>query len=282
MKHAIRNSLILAVILIAIVTLSYNNHRKLKIRQQNANIELQNLENEREIYSGGDRDDQYLTYLLAKIDFAEKWTIENSKFFLKDENSINSEIYFQNIARRYVPNIRLNFFPRIINSQTIYTLSGTSSILELYTFINYIEKLGALFTIENLTINNNFVETENGPQNKIDYSIDIKPHGKNTGSDYIQIPLRRITITQMQRDPFRPAIYEPITDPNQEILVKHDELTLVSFYQNEAFFVDSQNNLVTLTPDQRVAYGYFKHIDSQNRAVFMINKTGIYETVYQN
>jgi hypothetical protein len=33
---------------------------------------------------------------------------------------------------------------------------------------------------------------------------------------------------------------------------------------------------------QRIAYGFFSHVDNQNRAVFRINTTGLYETMHIN
>jgi hypothetical protein len=66
--------------------------------------------------------------------------------------------------------------------------------------------------------------------------------------------------------------------PSQEAMVSFYELSFISFTQQHAFFIDGARNVIALAPMQRIAYGFFSHVDNQNRAVFRINMTGLYET----
>jgi len=102
------------------------------------------------------------------------------------------------------------------------------------------------------------------------------------GKDILNTPFKRVAFTPLAKDPFRPAIHPPMFDPNQEKFPNHEELKLVSFTRNMAFFITPTNHTLTLKPNQAVAYGYFSHVDSNNRAVFKINRTGFYDTVYVN
>jgi hypothetical protein len=213
----------------------------------------------------------------------QNWTLENSKFFLDDDTSRITWEYLQNIVHRFDENFQFNFVTQTARNITEYQISGSSRVMYLYVFLNYLEKLGALYTIENVTLTQSFKETDDGPTNDVNFTIIIRPWiDKAVGKNLNETPLRRIAFDHIMKDPFRPAIHPPMWDPRQERFIDFEGLKLIGHSGNQGFFSTEGTAVISLNSMQRVAYGYFSHIDQRNnRAVFRINKTGLYENVFK-
>ena len=283
MSNVTRNTLILFVLLVVIASFFgrqiYNQNLKIEDMER----ALERVQRELRQYDGVVIDTLLIYYLQVKIEYMDEWSIQNSKYFLSRDDSRTTWTYLQNIINRFNPDFFFNFTVSSRSAgQNEYTLSGIALISDLYILVNHIERLGALYTIESLDLSQTFQETERGPTNFINYSINIKPWiDSSVGRDINQTPMRRIAFFPLLRDPMRPALHPPMTDPAQEVFDKHENLRLVSFTQNEAFFLDHTGRLVNLRRMQRVAYGYFSHVDTRNsRAVFRINRTGLFETIF--
>jgi len=283
MKYAVRNSIFLFILLLIIVGVFYFD-----ISQRNMQIEtleqaLRTAEQELASFGGIRPDTLRVNFLSEKIAHLEGWAFDNSKFFLAADDSRITWAYLQNIIRRFNRNLDFNF--SVVNrgpSLFDYTITGTTTVPYLNAFVNHIEKLGALYTIENITVTQNFVATERGPVNNINYSMTLRPWVDATlGKNLNEAEMRRISYSRLPRDPFRPSIHPPMRVPSQEALIAHEHLRFVSFTNQHAFFVDQNSNVIALSPLQRVAYGFFSHIDRENRAVFRINRTGLYETIFK-
>ena len=223
-------------------------------------------------------------WMTNKTTHMENWTLEFSKFFLEADNSKITWEYLQEIVNRFDENFEFNFVVTTRGSQTDYTISGLVRVMYLYVFINYLEKLGALYTIESLTLSQAFAESDEGPVNDVSFSMTIRPYiDGSVGKDVNQTPLRRITYDYIMKDPFRPAIYPPMRDPAQEQFIDYEKLNLIGFSNNQGYFSSENQTVISLNAMQRVAYGYFSHIDQRNsRAVFRINRTGLYENIYKD
>jgi len=288
MSYQAKCTLIFTLILIVMIGLFYNSISKLN--KEIASIEelLQKTENERDDLKkqGFQPDTLKVQFHTNKVNYMENWTIEHSKYFLKAEDSKVTWEYLQGIVNRFDDSFQFNFQQQAASrgqGQIDYAISGTHKIMYLYIFINYIEKLGALFTIESVTINNFFRETPTGPQNDVHFNMIVRPHvDANMGKDILQTPMRRIDYAYIMKDPMRPAIHNPMKDPEQDRFVDSETLELFAFTTNRANFTGANQVAISLTPMQRVAYGYFSHVDERNRrAVFRINRTGLYETIYK-
>jgi hypothetical protein len=283
MNPAIRNSIILAVILLCLIFYFVHSNKSLTTQIEYIETTYTKALSELTKYEGIDPDTLRLSYLIAQIDFLEDWIEQNSKFYLREDNSKISWNYTQDIIRRFNAAFQYNFTSMTRSTGDEYVITGSSRVGDLYSFIHYMEGLGALYTIENMHLNPSLTPTEHGIVNEVFFSITIKPWVDRTiGKNVAEVPLRHITISPLPADPFRAWIYEPIVDPTQERLINPADLTFVSFTGDSAFFLDPSGQIVTLRPNQAVAYGHFSHIDRSNRAVFRINRTGIYDTVYKN
>jgi hypothetical protein len=240
---------------------------------------MRNLDSVKDI----DPDDMRLSHLSAKYDFIEDWTIENSKYFLAFDDAKTSWTYLQEIIRRFNPQFQFNFSSATSRTnEPTYVITGATRLNDLYSFIAHIEKLGALYTIENIVIHPALVESENGPFNEISFNISLRPWiDPVSGRNLLNTPLRRIAYAPLPKDPFRAAIHPPLEDPRQERLIKHEDLRFVSFTADTGYFLDNSRSIIALRANQPVAYGYFSHIDRNNRAVFRINRTGLFDTVYK-
>jgi hypothetical protein len=283
MNHALRNSLILFVILVVIIGLFYFNNNNITQEIEVVEASLRTASRELQKYEGIQPDTLRLAHLRAQYSFIENWTAENSKFFLAEDNTRISWAYLQEITRRFNPNFQFNFNTVSRPAGNDYSITGSSRVSDLYAFLNFIEGLGALYTIENMSINPMLVETDEGIRNEVSFTILLRPWvDRSKGRNILNTPFRRVSYTSLPRDPFRAAIHNPMTDAVQERLLKHDNLRFISFTRDQAFFLSPDNQVITLKPNDPVAYGNFSHIDRNNRAVFRINRTGIIDTVYIN
>ena len=283
MKTSNTISLILFLLLAAVVGYFYYHISNLNKEIEFVNEEFGKVEMELRTFEGLRPDTLIISYMRDRISFIENWIFHNGKFFLVEDNSMITWPYLQNIINRFNQNFQFDF--AVVTSgaeQYSYTVSGSSSIHDIYAFISHIERLGALYTIETLTFSQVFRESDTGPENIVNYNISIRPWidtaiGKSLGEQ----PFRRIQYSPLLRDPMRPSIHPPMWNPSQEQFIAYEDLQFVSFSSGQAYFI-LDNTIVTLRPMQRVAYGYFSHVEESNsRAVFRINRTGLYETVYQ-
>jgi hypothetical protein len=282
MNYATRNSIILFVLLLVIVGWVYYdaNEKNKEITElqeslQKVSSEINSLTANRTIMP----DTLMIHYLNEQIVQLDNWALLNSKFFLNADDSRTSWAYLQNIVRRFNRNLEFNFVAATRSGTNEYTITGTTTIPYLSAFVNHIEKLGALYTVENFTLAQSFNETDQGPTNFLNYTILLRSWvDPSIGRSLLDTELRRISYPRLISDPFRPAIHTPMRIPSQETMVSFYELTFISFTQQHAFFIDGSNNVIALAPMQRIAYGFFSHVDNQNRAVFRLNTTGLYET----
>ena len=285
MGHSLRNSLILLILFLILSGYFYFTISKINREIFIIETSLQKNQNELSNFGGLRPDTLRVHYMLEQINYMDAWLLQNSKVFLHEDNSKISWAYFQNIIKKFDPSFQYNF--SVISkgqNQFEYNLTGTTEIHLFFNFINYIEKLAALYTIEALTINPIFRETDNGPVNNINYTLTIKPWiEKSVGIDILNSNLRKIAYSPLKKDPFRPGIHSPVREPKQENFIKHENLRLISFTSKEAFFIDNNNSIIKLSPKQQVAYGYFSHIDYKNKqAIFKINRTGLYQTIIKD
>ena len=285
MNYAVRNSIILFLILLAVIGFVYYDvtEKQKEIDALQLSINLVFAELNPLLATYGRPDTLKIRYHREQITHMDNWALLNSKFFLASDDSRNSWAYLQNIVRRFNRNLEFNFIASSRSGVYEYTITGSTTISYLNAFVSHIEKLGALYTIENFSMSQLFAESETGPINHLNYTMILKAHvDPSIGRNLAETELRRISFARLITDPFRPAIHLPMTVPSQEAMVSIDELTFISFTQQHAFFIDGADNVIALTPMQRIAYGFFSHVDNQNRAVFRINRTGLYETMHIN
>jgi len=285
MKHAIRNSVILFIILAIILIYFIVKNNNIKEQTEATQKAYNEVQAKLDQFQGTDtRDFLMIDYLKAKYDYINNWTLENSKFYLAEDNTRISWTYLQDIIRRFNPNYQFNFTTSGKGDVNEYLISGAGRVGDLNSFINYIEGLGALYTIENINLSQSFHESDYGPVNDVNFNITLKPWVDAVkGKRLSETPLRRVVYDPLPKDPFRPALYEPMEDPSQDKFMSLDELTFVSYTKEAAFFLNSSDHIVSFKSNQPVAYGYFSHVDElHNRAVFKINRTGLYDTVYKN
>ena len=280
--------LISVLLFLALAGVIYYYHKEItEIQEEISGVEtsIRHTQHELAGFAGLEPDTLMVTYLRERINFIDYWVFHNGKFFLTEDSSMITWTYMQSIINRFNQNFQFNFSTttRTGGAGNDYTVTGSGSIHDLYAFISHVERLGALYTIENVTLSSGLIESEVGaPINLVTYNVLIRPWvDPAIGKRLNDQSLRRIQYTPLLRDPMRAAIHQPIPNPLQERLISYEDLRLVSFSNRDAYFTLG-NTVVTLRPMERVAYGYFSHVDSaNNRAVFRINRTGLYETVFQ-
>jgi hypothetical protein len=281
MNNRLRNGLILTVILLIIVFFGVKNYisnnTKLKQIRQEYNDKVKTVKQ----YEHVIEDPLEIAYLKDKINYIETWKNKDGKFFLSSDNSKTSWMYLQNIIHQFNPTMEITFTSTTNKSgESEYLIFGDTMVSDFNYLINYIERLRALYTIEYLNVNPEFRETDFGLVNKIVFSLTLKPWIDING----QITeVNRLDIQALSNDPFKPAVYNEMKDAMQEKYLNIDDLKFISFSDEIAFFQDNSRHIIRLKSNDKVGYGYFSHVDKNSeRAVFKINKTGIYKTLYKN
>jgi len=283
MSYKAKNGLYLAILLLIIGGIVYYQLNKLNKEIEPIVVLLNRTKREIADPKYFKPDTLRVHWMVERTKYMENWTLENSKFFLAEDTSRITWEYLQEIVKRFDENFQFNFQTITARNQQDYNISGTVKSMYLYVFINYIEKLGALYTIESISLSNRFRDTDDGPSNDVSFSMLIRPRvDRAAGKKLNETPLRRINYDYIMKDPFRPAIYYPMRDPAQEQYIDYEKLELIGYSGNQGYFSGERQSVISLTSMQRVSYGYFSHIDQRNnRAVFRINKTGLYENVYK-
>ena len=279
-------SILLFLVLAGLIAHFYNEITKLQTEITEVEMAIRRTQQELRGFDGLRPDTLMITYLEERIKFIDEWVFHNGKFFLTEDNSTITWSYLQSIMNRFNPNYQFDF--TVVNraGEYDYTVSGLGSIHDIYAFVSHVEKLGALYTVENVVLNSSLQESDTGPPiNYVSYNVLLRPWtDRSIGMRLNEQPFRRIQYAPLLRDPMRAAIHLPLRNPLQERFIAYDNLNLVSFGTREAFFtqITGGTEVIRLRPMERVAYGYFSHVDERNnRAVFRINRTGLYETVYR-
>jgi hypothetical protein len=295
MPYAIRNSLILTVLLIFVIVFTVlHNSRITKEKEQleltyNSLLEqLKNLKLTNPDYDDIDRITQ--EYEVLKLN-----DLRYGKIIPNVNNPTLSYLYLLNISDKFAPEIDFQF--AFVNRSSInninfntYQITGTANIFSLYKFIYHLERNIILYTIERISISEEIVEDEliegKTVPNMVSFTISFKAYfNKDLPQTIENSNLRNLKPQYLVYNPFYRRIHEPRVDPEEELYINVDYINLIGMTPDKIFIRTTNEEIVTLTPGEKVAYGYLDKIDwNEQAAIFKINKTGVYtdQTLYLN
>lgn len=278
MKHAIRNSLILIIILFVVIGgfiaqgLPYKKELKKLKKSYQENLKLlQDLQAD-----NPNIEDQYrIKYLLE--DLSEK-KLKTGKFILKKEDPIFSYRYFLDICDKFDAQLDFDFFisKRADDKENYnnYTLSGTSKIKDVYNFLYNLERQYLLYIITGLELKEQSIEDQT-----INYQIQIQAFYSETGTVEAESPWRTLPPRNLSYNILSSRIHGPINKPYEEKFIDIETASVIGLSLDKAFISTVNGTIVVLSSGDKVAYGYVDQINLDEQYVqFRINRIGVVTT----
>lgn len=277
MSYKVRNTLVLIVILLLVIFVSWIGNsgpqkKLVELNKKHNELEkrITNIKKEAPLINNDEQ-------LNAAIYELEKKASYATKLIALEDNPVQTYHYLIDICSKYCPDMTFDFKPVASGkiketSYNDYSISGKVPIQSLYSFVYQIENQPLLYTIESLNIQGQSVSEEN----KIDFSLGLRAYFDSTGMEVNDIPIKEMKYENISYNPFFPQIHEPLQIEEEEKYFNIDGAVLIGLSPNMAFFRESSGTIKTLSPGDKVAYGYLLNIDWKKQEVtFEINKTGI-------
>ena len=284
MPYAIRNSIILAVLLILIAGAGGSY---IYFFQE---PKIEELEAERERVRSELGDPEELLNTLLQVQ--DKVAALNSAWKLRPKTLQTVEVasatntYLNEILMQS-PELDLNVFTNELVQQigcgyVRYHLAGQGAFASFMRLIQYLEFGPRLMKLVNMDVRElHTVDDELGIiEHSIQFDVDVlayfsdQPPFADTLKSY-SIPATRFA--SVDHNPFR-SLVVPEVPPNTFDLPNVERSTLLAIMKGRAFISDQHNDLIMLSEGDEVYLGYLSKVMPERRQVlFLLNKGGIIE-----
>jgi Tfp pilus assembly protein PilO len=277
MSYAIRNTLILLVVLLAILGTGFGYiqyYQKSTIEEMNVTVdELQNEYNNKKSVA-----DQ-LPVVREQFEAAQKFIENFDKALFSSSNSddvfdflIDLSPESDDLEFNYVySDSSLTERYGIISS----SINGTGSYRSVFNFINRIENSQAVQKINNITVT---PIGEPGNYNRVSFNFDINSFYNRSGTMDALAMFTNLRSVDDFSNPFFPLIRD--LPPNVDNLTNIENSRLVGISSSKVFVMNQNGRMVSLSENDPVYMGRLERIDLTNgRAIFRLNKGGIIEMV---
>lgn len=276
MSNALRNSIILTVLLIFMLTGFLVFHKRLDnkatlIETDNKKMEASIAELDEQISK---RDS-----LMAAYELQQEMQSQQSKILVGTDSANLSYQYLLRILSWMGRNIPFNFALTEDKKQTAYNeyvISGRTNYLDVLHFTKHLEHQRAVLTIEDLTIGSDTAAASD----TVSFSMVFRTHFQEGGPELGAINRKEFSNPYLGYQLFKTRIYDSLPDRDIDPrLVNISDASLIGLGDGKAFLRDKQGLIHILAPGSRVAYGYLREVDVANgRAIFKLNLHGLEET----
>ncbi|MFO7896241.1 MAG: hypothetical protein R6U84_04845 [Candidatus Cloacimonadales bacterium] len=279
MKYAIRNTIILSVILLLVAggfhLTTIPTAKEVEKLKQAYQENVQLLEDLRAAHPN--LEDQFkIEYLLEDLQEKKRKT---GKYILKKEDPIFSYQYFLDICQRY--SIDLDFDFNISQrteadniSYNSYTITGISRLSDIYRFLYHLEKQYLLYIITNIDLSE-----ESTADGTVRYTITIQGYQADTGTVEAESPWRQLPSRTISYDPLRSRIHGPIVRAQEEEFVDIQKVQVIGLSAEKVFLAEENGSITILKTGDKVAYGYLDYINLEEQyAQFKLNQIGVTTT----
>jgi len=283
MSYAIRNTLILAALLLFVFLFfflsNYNsskqmNNIKIKLDENNQQLQMLKTANpdmkDQEIFS------QSLTDLELRVK-------NESKLLAQVNNPTITYSYLLDICENYCPGLKFDF--KFTGSGMIetssyndYSILGVGPVDAFYSFIYQVENQFMLYVVESVRLSGLEDDSEY-PDDYIYFTMVIRAYYEDNMLEVDDIPFRYLKYRTLDNNPFALGIHGPVPDEYELKFIDIYYCNLIGLTLDKAFLLDGNGKIHVLNPGDKIAYGYLDHInwDMQN-AVFIMNEIGVVET----
>ena len=284
MPYAVRNSIILAVLL---VLFSGAGSGYIFLYQEDK-IEQLTTERTKIQKELGDVSDLYNRLAQVQLRVTQlngAWTLR-PKLVPASEVASNTNVYLNEILSMS-PDLDLNVLTQEKVEQdgcgyVRYHISGQGPFFSLARMIQYIEHGPKLMKLTNVDIREvHSVDKDRGTiDHTVQFDADVLAYytSQTAFADSAKAPaLRDVVFQPIAYNPFL-SLVNPEIPPNVYDLPDVENSTLLAVMKGRAFISDQHNQLVMLTEGDEVYLGYVSKIMPERRQVlFLLNKGGIVE-----
>ena len=284
MPYSIRNSIILAVLLVIFSggggTYVYWHQKK----------QMNSIEKERkQIHAQlGDVQNLYIKFedLTRQVQtLNESWKMR-PKTIPSLESATNTHHYLNEVLA-LSPEMDLNVQTAEKVEQNgcgyiRYHLTGQGSFHSMHRFIQFLEYGPRLMKLANVDIRevHTMVEERGEIVHTVQFDADLLAYysEQQPFKDPVELPqLAEISLIDLKTNPFY-SLVNPEIPPNAYDLPDAEKSTLHAFMKDRAFISDQHGELVVLTEGDEVYLGYVSKIMPERRQVlFILNKGGLAE-----
>ncbi len=279
MNYALRNTLILSILLVLVVvgfllgnTSSVKKLKVIKTTYESNQKQLNDLN-----AANPDMKDHEL-FVKALKDLEKKVQRESKLIPQKNDPTITYK-YLLDICDNFSPNLKFNFIYNRLNkieniSYFTYTIAGKAPIRSFYSFIYQIECQYMLYVIESIKINEDVKdEISTGD---INFTIVLNAYFEETASELGEIPFRKLKYKNIAYDPFYSRIHAPMPDEKEQEFLDIYSAGMIGLTPNKVFMKDRIGRIHILELGDKVAYGTLESINwKEQYAVFKLNEIGI-------
>jgi len=279
MNYALRNTLILLILLVLVVvgfllgnTSSVKKLRVIKTIYASNQKQLNDLN-----AANPDMKDQEL-FVKALKDL-EKKVQRESKLIPQNNDPTITYKYLLDICDNFSPDLKFNFiYNRLSQVENIsyftYTIAGKAPIRSFYSFIYQIESQYMLYVIESLKINE---DVKDGiSTGEVNFTIVLNAYFEETASELGEIPFRKLKYKNIAHDPFYSRIHAPMPDEKEQEFLDLYSAGMIGLTPNKVFMKDQIGRIHILELGDKVAYGTLESINwKEQYAIFKLNEIGI-------
>ena len=284
MSHAIRNTIVLAVIFIIISGIGYywlNVHKGdilnlLVVRSERTQQDYSQLKQLADLYE----------VMKDSLEVMSEDYYNKDKILPTEEDSKVSFEYFNTLASS--PGSYLNFtFMSETNQEskeyftTNYVLAGEALFYNLYNFIWKLENYRRLYKINSLNLQE--IQKSDSPDEmpKSYLTFNMMVVGYSSKEKIIESGeiMDAKSILPVNSNPFRPLVRDRLP-PNTDNLPDVNNAELQGLTDDRAFIVGSGGKLMVMQVGDKVYLGFLSEINkAENKVVFTLNKGGFKEVV---
>ncbi len=279
MSYALRNTLILSVLLILVFVgfLLGNNSsvkklNEIKTRYENNQKQLDELLAAHPDIKDHDR------FIEALKELEEKVKRESKIIPQKNDPTITYQ-YLLDICDNFCPELKFDFvYNRLSKVEDIdyytFTITGTAPVRSFYSFIYQIERQYLLYIIESIKINEKFEDDIS--TGKVEFTLVLNAYFEETAPELGEVPFRKLKYKNVEYDPFYSRIHAPLPEEEEAGFLDINLAGMIGLTPNKVFMKDQLGKIHILELGDRVAYGTLKSINwKEQLAIFQLNEIGI-------
>ena len=287
MPYAIRNTIILTVLLVIVIVGFIIANSKYVKQKEELTLQYNKLAEELNYLKIINPDYNDIERITEEYQALRREDQKAGKIIPKENNPTLSYLYLLNICDKFCPGLDFEFSlerPGMIGttSYNSFYLSGEANIYSLYSFIFQIEKNIMFYTIDRISLSEVIVEEEEEGivtliPNMVRFGIMIKAYYEEQIIQTIDnVKLRNLRYKNINYNPFYTRVHEPRVDIDQEKYLNLDYSQMIGLTPEKVFLRDNNENVLIISPGDKVAYGYLDRINwKEQSAVFKINRVGI-------
>jgi len=279
MNYALRNTLILSVLLILVFVgfLLGNNSSMKKLNEIKTSYENNQKQLDELLAAHPDIKD-HERFIEALKELEEKVKRESKIIPQKNDPTITYQ-YLLDICDNFCPELKFDFvYNRLSKVEDIdyytFTITGTAPVRSFYSFIYQIERQYLLYIIESIKINEKFEDDIS--TGKVEFTLVLNAYFEETAPELGEVPFRKLKYKNVEYDPFYSRIHAPLPEEEEAGFLDINLAGMIGLTPNKVFMKDQLGKIHILELGDRVAYGTLKSINwKEQLAIFQLNEIGI-------